>query len=265
MSTAGGPSVAILVAPGTNREGETARAVELAGGRPAMVEVPELVAGGATLGSHDVVIVPGGFSYGDALGAGSVLSLGLTDVLAGWAATGKPLMGICNGFQVLVKAGLLPGPPDATRRVTLTDNERGRFECRWVHLQVVPGGAVDLLDGVDELVACPIAHGEGRVAVAADGGATTSDAAGITDTVARLEADGCVALRYVDADGSAAGGAYPINPNGSVADIAGLRSPAGNVVGFMPHPEDHVHEVQDPFGRPGRLGLSVFRSVVAHG
>lgn len=254
-----GPSVAVLVAPGTNREGEAARAVSLAGGRPAFVEVPALVRGDASLAAHDVVIVPGGFSYGDALGAGSVLSLGLADVLGTYATTGRPLMGICNGFQVLVKTGLLPGPREAVRQVTLTDNARGRFECRWVHLRAVPGGAVDLLDGVDELVACPVAHGEGRVAV------TDGEGGGGDDVVARLEADGCVALRYVDAEGRPAGGRHPLNPNGSVSDIAGLRDRAGNVVGFMPHPEDHVTDVQDPFGRPGRLGLSVFRSVIAHG
>jgi phosphoribosylformylglycinamidine (FGAM) synthase-like amidotransferase family enzyme len=166
------------------------------------------------------------------------------------------VLGICNGFQALVKAGILPGVPLGTngdRAVTLAPNDSGRFECRWVYLRPNPHSANLFTAGLDDLIYCPVAHGEGRVAV--------RDAA----TRERLQAQGLIPLTYVNGDGSPA--AYPANPNGSALDIAGLCNPAGNVLGLMPHPEDHVFGWQHPRrhrGERGCLGLRLFENALKH-
>ncbi len=262
------PPVLILHASGANRDAEAAAAVELAGGDPRIVHVNRLRSGEARIADHAALLLPGGFSYGDALGAGGRLGLELrtwfADELAAAVTAGRPLLGICNGFQALVKAGLLPGREP--RRVTLTVNANGRFECRWVTLRVEPGARPGWLEGIKgTLIRCPVAHGEGRLAVSGDPG--------------ELDAAGLVAFRYLAAGASgpgaadddpaggddpeaAAGGAYPANPNGSAADIAGLTDHSGTVVGLMPHPEDHVFDWQRPSGTPGGLGLALFEAFV---
>jgi phosphoribosylformylglycinamidine synthase len=168
-------------------------------------------------------------------------------------------LGICNGFQTLVKCGLLPGDPaethqsegePATRRVTLTENASGHFECRWVHLQVNPNTPATYLAQIDDLIFCPVAHGEGNFQVV--------DAI----TLEAMARGNLIAFRYVDAEGLPLGGLYPGNPNGSVADIAGITNTAGNVVGLMPHPEDHVLPIQNPLGRRDRLGLPLFSAMI---
>lgn len=249
------PRILILHASGTNRDGEAARAVELAGGSAEIVHLNRLRAGERTIGDYDGLLLPGGFSYGDALGAGARLALDLKvyfdEAIGEFVASGKPVLGICNGFQTLVKAGILPEVTEGTRRVTLAENARGHFECRWVHLRAEPSSRAGWLHAIDELIFCPIAHGEGNVQVADD---ATLDA---------LEAERLVAFRYVDDEGSDARGAYPLNPNGSVADIAGLTNRRGNVVGLMPHPEDHVLPIQNPVTQTGlRLGLPLFTHFV---
>jgi phosphoribosylformylglycinamidine synthase len=237
--------VAVLHAPGTNRDGEALVALEQAGAAAAIVPV------GRDLHQFDAVVVPGGFSYGDALGAGTRLALEINEPLADFAAGGRPVLGICNGFQALVKAGLLPGcEGSAGRRVTLAHNANGRFECRWVHLAVEPDCRAGLHGVLPSIIACPVAHGEGRIAV---------DRPEQADDLARR---GHVLFRYVGADGLPADGRYPENPNGSAADIAGLCNEDGNVWGLMPHPEDHIVDAQDPYGRPGRLGLALFQALV---
>jgi phosphoribosylformylglycinamidine synthase len=203
-----------------------------------------------------MLLLPGGFSYGDALGAGTRQALDLQvffhDQLHEFVDSGKRVLGICNGFQTLVKAGLLPGADPASRKVTLTENAQGRFECRWVHLEVNPTCRASFLSEIREPIFCPIAHGEGNFQVA--------DA----DTLAELETENLIAFRYVDADGSPAGERYPINPNGSVADIAGICNRRGNVVGLMPHPEDHLLAIQNPTGaHSNRLGLRLFQSFIS--
>ncbi|HAB56766.1 MAG: phosphoribosylformylglycinamidine synthase [Acidimicrobiaceae bacterium] len=257
-------SVPILIphASGTNRDLEAAQAIELAGGTPTIAHVNELRSGAVQIADHAAILLPGGFSYGDALGAGGRLALELrtwfADELTAAAEASRPMLGICNGFQVLVKAGLLPGPMDKPRSVTLTENAEGKFECRWVTLQVEPScrsGWLGVVGGTT--IRCPIAHGEGRVAV--------SD-----DTAAAHLEDGLVAFRYL-ADGArpasddpvAAGGMYPANPNGSVNDIAGICDDTGNIVGLMPHPEDHVLDWQRPSGPEGGSGLPLFEAFVA--
>ncbi|HAJ35537.1 MAG TPA: phosphoribosylformylglycinamidine synthase, partial [Chloroflexi bacterium] len=136
------------------------------------------------------------------------------------------------------------------RRVTLTENASGHFECRWVHLAANRQATAPFLRELDELIFCPVAHGEGNVQV--------KDAAMLTE----IEQGNLVAFRYVDAAGQPANGMYPLNPNGSVADIAGLCNRRGNVVGLMPHPEDHIWPVQNPLGDAGRLGLAIFKAMI---
>ena len=254
------PPILIPHAPGTNRDGEAAQAIGLAGGDPRIVHVNELRDGRVDFVDHAAMLLPGGFSHGDALGAGGRLALELrtwfADQLGEFVAAGKPVLGICNGFQVLVKAGLLPGPLGSSRRVTLTGNARGRFECRWVTLRVGPGVRGWLAAVGNTVIRCPVAHGEGRV--------VASDA----DLLAWLEGDSMVAFRYQDAGAAPArstvpaGGAYPANPNGSDNDIAGICDTSGTVVGLMPHPEDHVFAWQRPSGPVGASGLPLFAAFV---
>lgn len=253
------PSVLILHASGTNRDRESAWAFEMAGGAPEIVHINQLRRGTRHPADYQLLVIPGGFSYGDALGAGSRLALDLQlyfeDVLAHFVAHEKPVLGICNGFQVLVRAGLLPGWHSrlpGTRRVTLTANERGRFECRWVHLAVDKSCRAGFLQKVDELIFCPVAHGEGNLQVKDE------------ETLLELETEKLVAFRYVDGEGLPARGRYPLNPNGSVLDVAGLCNPAGNIVGLMPHPENHILGTQNPLDRAGQLGLQLFQALVYH-
>jgi phosphoribosylformylglycinamidine synthase I len=292
------PSILILHASGTNRDTEAARACEAAGGAPEIVHINQLRRGERALADYQMLLLPGGFSYGDALGAGARLALDLQvyfhDQLHAFIDRGALVLGICNGFQTLVKAGVLPGarggdketerqgegetprlhnsqftihnsqlntqPPRPSplaplneislRRVTLTENASGHFECRWVYLAANRQATAPFLRDLDAVIFCPVAHGEGNVQV--------KDAA----MLAEIEQGNLVAFRYVDAAGQPANGVYPRNPNGSVADIAGLCNRRGNVVGLMPHPEDHIWPVQNPLGGEGGLGLAIFVAMI---
>ena len=253
------PPILIPHAPGTNRDEEAAQAVAAAGGVPRIVAVGDLRGRPAAFSECGAVLLPGGFSYGDALGAGGRLALELQAwfgaELREVARSGRPILGICNGFQALVKSGLLsaPGP----RSFTLAANAGGRFECRWVTLRVEPrcgSGWLGPLRGA--LIRCPVAHGEGRLAVTDPEAATA------------LHKEGRIAFRYLASGtgGGAAGaaaGAYPANPNGSVDDIAGMCDRTGAIVGLMPHPEDHIVDWQRPSGPPGARGLALFEAFVA--
>jgi len=257
------PQVLILQATGTNRDPDAARAVEQAGGRPVILHVNELRERPARLHDFQMLILPGGFSYGDALGAGRLLAADMRwlfqDEMARFVEAGKPALGICNGFQALVKSGWLPGPPplasppqsggERKGAATLTRNESNRFECRWVWLEPNPDSPCVFTRGTIERIYCPVAHGEGRFIPRDDA------------ELERLRAYHQIALTYTRADGGPAD--YPDNPNGSVADIAGVCNEQGNILGLMPHPEDHTipwqhpHWTRDAPGR-GNLGLALF-------
>jgi phosphoribosylformylglycinamidine synthase I len=251
------PRVLILHATGTNRDAETAHAVLLAGGNPTILHVNELQERPGRLQDYAMFILPGGFSYGDSLGAGRLWASDLRwlfqEQLAQFIESGRPVLGVCNGFQALVKSGWLPGPPEAGAQATLTRNESNRFECRWVWLEANPDGRCVFTEGISERIYCPVAHGEGRF--------VPRDAA----MLRKLRQDGTIALTYVAQGGGSA--SYPANPNGSVADIAGICNAQGNVLGLMPHPEDHVVAEQHPRywrGESGELGLALYQQAVRY-
>ncbi|MCX7683350.1 MAG: phosphoribosylformylglycinamidine synthase I [Anaerolineae bacterium] len=251
------PKVLILHATGTNRDRETAWAVELGGGEPHIVHVNELRQNPARLREFRMLILPGGFSYGDALGAGRLLASDLRwlfqDELARFIAEGRPVLGICNGFQALVKSGWLPGPPEDGVRATLTRNASNRFECRWVWLEPQPGSRCIFTQGLSERIYCPVAHGEGRFVPRDE------------ETLEQLRLNGQIVLTYAARDGGPVG--YPDNPNGSIANIAGICNAQGNVLGLMPHPEDHVFPWQHPRftrGERGNMGLVLFEQGIRY-
>lgn len=248
------PRVLILRAAGINRDEDAAQAVRMAGGDPDIVHVGQVVAGTVSIADYAMLIVPGGFSYGDHLGAGALLAMDLVqrmgEQVQRFVEDGRAVLGICNGFQVLVKSGLLPGAQLGQRQASLTHNASGRFECRWVHLQATTSNCV-FTTNMPDPIEVPVAHGEGRFVM--------PDSADI----ARLQANGQVALCYVDATGQATT-TYPANPNGSVAGIAGVCDASGRILGMMPHPENAVLPWQHPhWTREQRThgdGLAIFRN-----
>ena len=263
------PKALILLAHGTNRDLDVAEALSLCGAEPEIVALNSLRASQRRWLDYQMLVLPGGFSYADALGAGKLLAIDMqsyfTEEIQKFVMAGKPVIGICNGFQALVKAGLLPGNGGTSREqkgesktkhgkesATLTFNVRGHFECRWVTVRPVSQKCL-WTKGLTELVECPIAHGEGNFQV--------SD----QTFLSTLAFHDQVALVYVQPDGTSANGVYPTNPNGSRLDIAGICSPQGNVLGLMPHPENHIFAWQHPQWRRGvqrNSGLSIFKNGV---
>jgi phosphoribosylformylglycinamidine synthase len=255
----------VLTAPGINCDRELAHAFELAGARPELLHLNRLLADPRKLDRYDLIGLPGGFSYGDAVAAGRVAAALMREALypafVRAIEHGVPILAPCNGFQIAVQLGLLPGPapgerwPDAAPApsVALVANASGRFVDRWCAVEPAAGArciwTADLEPG-PEAAMLPVAHGEGRF-IAAD-----------ESLPARLAAAGQVALRYGAAD----------NPNGSTADIAGICDATGVVLGLMPHPERFTRWTQHP--RWTRLdaaqraqmpfGLAIFRNAVAH-
>jgi phosphoribosylformylglycinamidine (FGAM) synthase-like amidotransferase family enzyme len=257
---------------GINCEEETAAAFRLAGGVADTVHLNAILLGLRSIGSYDVVVFPGGFSFGDDLGAGKALANRVRfrrlpsgrlflDELKDFLAAGNFLLGICNGFQVLVKSGLLPNVGGKFRQeVTLTANGSGRFEDRWVHCLSGDCGRTPFLDR-GGVMALPVRHGEGRLVI------------GDPEVRSSILALGLNCLTYCHPDGSPAT-EYPALPNGSELSCAGLTDPTGRVLGLMPHPEAHLSSYNHPNWPALRLrdpamgeqgdGLAVFRNIVSH-
>jgi phosphoribosylformylglycinamidine synthase I len=252
------PKALVLQAHGSNRDFDVMEALTLAGAEAIGVPLNDLRAHKRTFQDFQMVILPGGFSYADALGAGKLLAIDLAsyfdDQISAFVDAGKPVIGICNGFQALVKSGILPGmkQPSADSEATLTFNAEGHFECRWVDIKPVSQKCIWTKD-LKETITCPIAHGEGNF-----------QATDLFPLSSFIDQDQ-IALAYTRADGSAANGDYPSNPNGSIHDIAGICNPQGNVMGLMPHPENHIHTWQHPRhtrGETSGSGLKLFENGV---
>ena len=253
--------VVVLRAAGTNCDSETLFAFEKAGAESEDVHINRLLEEPSLLSfkRYQVLVIPGGFTYGDDIAAGRVLALQLRaylmDRLLRLIDDGAIILGICNGFQVLVKTGLLPrldGELDQT--VTLMWNDTGRYEDRWVRLRCETDRCVALEKG--ETLFCPVAHAEGKF-IAKD-----------EATIKRLEEEGHILFRYVTEDGEVAT-SFPDNPNGSQNGIAAICDTTGRVFGMMPHPDRHLFKYQNPFyHREARMsygdgeGLRIFRRIV---
>lgn len=251
------PKVIVLRAPGTNCDAETAFAFEHCGAGAERVHLFRVLERPELLREFQILCVPGGFSYGDDVGAGAIfggqLRSRLSEALREFLTADKLALGICNGFQVLMRSGILPGgtenwpPRDGDRpTATLTWNDNGRYTARWVRLKTAGSSSV-FLRGIDQ-IELPVAHAEGKIVVR-------------DDSVLRgWRERRQIALCYDPAD----------NPNGSTADIAGLSDPTGRVLGLMPHPERHIHATQHPqWTRHGLdaeegAGMQVFRNAVEY-
>ncbi|MFQ6122280.1 MAG: phosphoribosylformylglycinamidine synthase I [Dehalococcoidales bacterium] len=222
----------ILRAPGTNCDAETVFAFQQAGAEVTSVHVNQLIRGEQQLSDYQIVVIPGGFTYGDDVAAGKVLAneirLKLGEDIIRFIEAGGLILGICNGFQVLVKAGILPEPSaGVSPLLTLAGNDSGKFECRWVHMGVNKQSPCVFTRGIDRMY-LPVAHGEGKV---------------VADPKVLPELN--VVVRYTDEYGNSKAG-YPHNPNGSVANIAGICDASGRVFALMPHPERHIRGTQHP-------------------
>lgn len=253
------PNAIVLRAAGINCDLETQYALELAGAAAERVHINRLIDDNSLLERYHILVLPGGFSYGDDVAAGRILANQvvhhLYDSVLKFIETGRLVLGICNGFQALVKCGILPGGEFSrfSPSVTITYNDSGKFEDRWVYLCPAADRCVFITPG--RRLYLPVAHGEGRV--------VTSDQA----VLEQLKAAGRVAFRYVDSTGSEA--PYPANPNGSLDSIAGLTDSTGRILGLMPHPERFVRYTQHP--RWSRMkndsgcdGMTIFNNAVKY-
>ncbi len=248
------PRVLVLRAPGSNCDGELKFAFELAGGRADLVHVNRLRENAGLLTRYQILAIPGGFTYGDDVAAGKILAVilqhFLADALRQFRDRERLILGICNGFQVLLKAGILLTPDvDDGPLATLTQNEPPGFQDRWVWLEAKPGRCV-FLQGIDRLFV-PIAHGEGRLVCREQW------------ILRGLEQSRQVVLRYAGVSDRP----DLRNPNGSQGDVAGLCDTTGRVLGLMPHPERHVLPTQHPhWTRQGLAtegdGLRLFRNAI---
>jgi len=236
----------IMRSAGINCNDETELGLKMAGAETEQVHVNQLVSGEKKLADFDILVIPGGFSYGDYIAAGTILAnqiaTKLKSQLSEFVEQGKVVVGICNGFQVLVKTGFLPGDG---MKASLKNNKSGRFECRWVKLK--KSSSNELVDQLEEFNV-PIAHGEGQF-VASD------------EVVEQLEVNGQILFKYSASE-------YPENPNGSVNDIAGISNKQGNVIGLMPHPERHLIPENHPEWtrqKPNKgEGLRFFKNIVRY-
>ncbi|MEX0777699.1 MAG: phosphoribosylformylglycinamidine synthase I [Phycisphaeraceae bacterium] len=257
------PTTLILRTAGTNCDRELAHAFELAGSQTQSVHLNHLIEHPELIEQADLIGIPGGFSYGDDIAAGRIfanrLRHRLLEPLKAAVARGTPMIGICNGFQVLVKLGLLPDPKSGKQTATLADNTSGRFIAKWVSLQAISDTVCIWTRGLDHMD-LPIAHGEGRFVPADDA------------VLQRLREQHQIALRYADAKPQAAEVSFPGNPNGSIDAIAGICDPSGVVLGLMPHPERYTHSTNHPnWSRQSAetlaetpAGLRLFQNAVEH-
>ena len=256
------PRVLLLRTAGTNCDRELDHAFSLVGAQVASLHINALLKDPAQLAQFQVLAFPGGFSYGDDIASGKILANQLIHHLKQPLRTfiddGKLILGVCNGFQVLVKSGLLPGPmpqlnPADWHPATLTHNTTGRYEDRWVKLKCISRNSAWIpQEKHGTLLDIPVAHGEGRFVARSP------------EILAHLEANDQVAFQYVNEDGTPAT-LFPALPNGSQNAIAGITDTTGRVLGLMPHPERVVHPENHPLfsrGQGSPDGLLIFQSAM---
>jgi len=262
-------SALVLTGFGLNCDEETTYALQIAGAKPRRVHLNSLIDRECRLEDYQVFVIGGGFSWGDDHGAGVIMAMRikhrLKDEILGFVERAGVVIGICNGFQVLVNLGLLPGfePSRLTREVALINNDCGGFRDQWVNLVLDPSSPCVMTKGMELTVEMPIRHGEGKF-YAED------------QVLQRIEEGRQVFIRYAGPNGKPAGGGFPHNPNGSVNDIAGICDPTGRVIGLMPHPEAYNNWTNHPNWvyhrevnrRQGKglpeegAGIQLFRNVV---
>ena len=234
--------VIVLRTAGTNCDQEVVFGFKNLGAEVDLLHINKFFKGEARLNDYHILVIPGGFTYGDDVASGKILAnelrLRLGNDLEQFIADGKLIIGICNGFQVLVKAGILPGSLEDSEKVqefvpttTLTFNDSGKFEDRWIYLRVE--GRSVWTEGLEKIIYIPVAHGEGKFVPAND------------EVLKRLNENHQIIFRYCDPKGGRP--QYPFNPNGSTDDIAGITDRTGRILGLMPHPERHFLFTQHPF------------------
>ncbi len=254
------PRILVLTGYGINCDYETEFAFNMdsVGGDARRVHINDLIDGHDSLDNYHILAFPGGFSFGDDIAAGKVLALkfeyNLGRQLEKFIRDGKLVIGSCNGFQAIVKMRILPRPSvNGQQEVTLTFNDSGRFEDRWVYMKVNPASPCVFTRGIERLY-LPVRHGEGKFVPGND------------EVRRRLWENNQVVVQYCDSEGRT-GPPYPLNPNGSVDSIAGICDPSGRVFGLMPHPEGYLFRTQHPRWTRENLpeeglGVQVFRNAV---
>jgi phosphoribosylformylglycinamidine synthase I len=247
------PNVLIIRTAGTNCDIETAFAFEKAGAMVERLYVDDIAH--KNVKEYQIIAIPGGITYGDDISAGKILANEIKykyrDKFLDFIERGGLIIGICNGFQVLVKCGILPGfsEPFEEQSVSLVTNDSVRFEDRWVYLQVYDQSV--FTKGSTSIITMPVAHAEGKFVVKDE------------NVLAKIKDH--IVFKYVDESGKEAG--YPANPNGSIMNIAGITDKTGRIMGMMPHPERHISYLQHPLhtrmktDEPG-AGFCIFKNAV---
>ncbi len=251
------PKVCILRSDGTNCDEELYYAFEKFGSVPQYVHVNELRDRSKKLKDFQILALPGGFSYGDDLASGKILAIELVSFLKNqledFISRKGFILGICNGFQTLVRTGLLPYNKIGKMDVTLTQNKSGHFECRWVKIKIEKSKCL-FLKQKDQILDIAINHGEGNFFAK-------------EEMIKKIENDNLVSMRYVDENGKAAN-KYPQNPNGSINAIAGVTDSTGRILGMMPHPEKFVDITQHPNWRRQKFtkaqGSFIFEGLISY-
>ena len=250
------PKICILRTDGTNCDEELFYAFDKFGSSPQYVHINELRAKSKKLKAFQILALPGGFASGDDVASGKILAVELIsflkDQLVDFIQKKGLILGVCNGFQVLVRTGLLPFGQLGTMDVTLAQNESGHFECRWINLKIEKSRCVFLDDHKRKVSQLAVNHGEGKFF--AD-----------TKTIQKVEDENLVVFRYVDEDDKQTQ-LYPQNPNGSLNAIAGITDPTGRILGLMPHPEKFVDITQHPNWRREKItkphGAFIFEEMI---